>query len=961
MADQTLQGMFEAVRDACPRGLWARGAGFAKAGAVTRDPDDGGGVVLRVRDPAADVAPTVVLYPDDAEWDCDCGSRIDACAHAAAAVIALQAGLDAPSARAAGTHLRYRFHRDGASLALERFAGEHRVTGSITALADIEPTRADLDVDDRIRDGRLRYADFVDILGSLDGAADVELEGVPVYTSADPVLPVGIVSDRGAGVRLEVVASPSITEIVGSGVALCGDTLQPLGHPEITGERLERLPFVKEVAPPEYAAFVTEFLPALERDIPIEINTTRLPEITEVAQPRIELEVAQGAQLAVTPTLVYGRPPIAVIEGDAMRHLRGPAPIRDRAREKQLLAELRDELNLAPGRTVEFAGIDARRFADRLRAWRGDSVDHAGHDFVLPGSLIPRVDVSRGFDLVFEAGEDETGEATSTTGRRATAAAVIGAWQSGLELVPLDGGGWARLPADWLERYGDLVADLLAAREPDGSLPKYALPGLADLCDELGEQRPPILGSIAELLDGFDGIPPAALPTDFAGTLRDYQQRGVDWLCCLRAAGLGAVLADDMGLGKTVQALCAVTGRTLVVCPTSVVPVWESEIRRFRPGLRVAVYHGSDRELDDTADITLTTYALLRIDSKKLTAIEWGTAVLDEAQAIKNQQSQVARAAHRLRAGFRMALSGTPVENRLDELWSVFHFANRGLLGTRPYFQRRYARPIARAEPDAARRLRDRIRPFLLRRLKAEVAPELPPRTDTILYCDLSEHERNVYDAIRAATSSDVVTSLRAGGSVMEALEALLRLRQAACHPSLVPGQHADTSAKIAALLDALERVVGGGNRALVFSQWTSLLDLVEPHLRAAGHDFVRLDGTTRDRGAVVDAFQAEGGPPVMLVSLKAGGTGLNLTAADHVFLLDPWWNPAVEDQAADRTHRIGQTRPVMVYRLVALDTVEQRILALQERKRALADAALGEGDRAAGLTRDDLLELLAD
>jgi SNF2 family DNA or RNA helicase len=281
------------------------------------------------------------------------------------------------------------------------------------------------------------------------------------------------------------------------------------------------------------------------------------------------------------------------------------------------------------------------------------------------------------------------------------------------------------------------------------------------------------------------------------------------------------------------------------------------------------------------------------------------------------------------------------------------------LLGGRGEFLDRVAAPVARGDADATARLRARVRPFVLRRLKREVAPELPPRTDAVLYCELDESERAVYDAVRVATRQRVAAELDAGNSVLAALEALLRLRQAACHPALVPGQRGEGSAKVERLLEALADAAADGHKALVFSQWTSLLDLVEPHLDAAGIAYTRLDGATVDRGAVVKDFQRDDGPPVMLLSLKAGGTGLNLTAADHVFLLDPWWNPAAEDQAADRAHRIGQDRPVMVYRMVARDTVEERILALQARKRALADVALGGAGAAAALTRDDLLALL--
>jgi SNF2 family DNA or RNA helicase len=544
------------------------------------------------------------------------------------------------------------------------------------------------------------------------------------------------------------------------------------------------------------------------------------------------------------------------------------------------------------------------------------------------------------------------------------AAAVLSAWQEGLGLVPIDGGGFAPLPEAWLAKHGHDLAALLAARAGDGRLATHALPTLGRLCEDLDQPPPPGLERLAPLAETFERLPEAALPADFLATLRHYQRVGVNWLAFLRSTGLGGILADDMGLGKTVQAMAVFGKKVLVVCPTSVLPNWRAELARFRPGLRVSVYHGAARKLDDTADVTLTTYAILRLDSEDLSRRHFDTAVLDEAQAIKNPDSQAARAAYALNADFRLVVTGTPVENRLDELWSLMHFANRGLLGGRREFDADLARPIADGMPGAAESLRQRIRPFVLRRRKAEVAPELPPRTEATLSITLDERERGLYDTIRAATQSELVASLSGDGSqkldVMRALEALLRLRQAACHSGLLPGQKAATSSKVQALADALLNAAEDGHKALVFSQWTSLLDLIEPVLQQIGIPFIRLDGSTRDRAAVVDTFQGEGGPPVMLISLKAGGTGLNLTAADHVFLCDPWWNPAVEDQAADRAHRIGQERPVMIYRLVASDTVEERILELQQRKRAIGEAALGDAAAAASLTREDLLALLA-
>ncbi|MCU0668906.1 MAG: DEAD/DEAH box helicase, partial [Myxococcota bacterium] len=547
----------------------------------------------------------------------------------------------------------------------------------------------------------------------------------------------------------------------------------------------------------------------------------------------------------------------------------------------------------------------------------------------------PRVVAQGGsFDVWFEA-PGESGE----TPRRVGASDVLRAWRGGASLLLLPGGrgGLAPLPADWLARFGREIGDLLEARDAAGRLAPAALPSLARLCGELGIEAPD-LGRLGALADEFRGIPSAVLPADLRAELRSYQRAGVDWLVFLRDAGLGALLADDMGLGKTLQVLSALdaNGRTLVVAPTSVLFNWANEAQRFRPGLRVSLYHGPARALDPKAQITLTSYALLRLDAEALARVAWDAAVLDESQAIKNPDSQVARAAHALCARWRVAMTGTPIENRLDELWSQIHFTNPGLLGTRAGFDERWAAPIAAGDAAAAAGLHAKLRPFLLRRRKAEVAPELPPRTEVVLHVDLEPEERAVYDAVRAATREDVVAKLASGAGVLAALEALLRLRQAACHRGLVPGQSAETSSKVELLVEELTTAVAEGHKSL-------------------------LDGSTRDRAGVVAAFQADDGPPVLLLSLQAGGSGLNLTAADHVFLLDPWWNPAVEDQAADRAHRIGQTRPVLVHRLVATDTVEERVLALQESKRALADTALAGTAGPGGLTRDDLLGLLRE
>ena len=808
------------------------------------------------------------------------------------------------------------------------------------------------------------------LLHLLVDCPDVQLDGQAV-TIGRPLCGVrAVVEDCAAGVRLRLEQDAAVRELFANGALLAEGALHALDDTGLAAREIDELRRGRVYAPSELHELASRVVPDLKRRLTVQVTSERLPGVHRVA-PRLVLETARaGDALSVLATLVYGAPAVARVDGDALHALGGPLPERDLRAEQHQKARLLRELGLVVGERRELDAREAIAFAARLGTWQGE-VRGAGHlQFFFAGRLTPRLALSgAAFELEFVAQADlaaSSPDSPTTTQERggqppsARADAVLAAWGANTALVPLAGGGFAELPRDWLAAHARLVTDLLAARSAAGTLPTAALPDLGRLCTALGEPAPPALDALAPLLANFAGLRQAALPADLHAELRHYQQQGVDWLAFMREAKLGALLADDMGLGKTLETLCVLAGRTLVVAPTSVVPNWAQEIARFRPSLRVALYSGPGRALDPHAEVTLTSYALLRLDSEALGRVAWDTVVLDEAHAIKNPDSQVARAAYALTATHRIALSGTPVENRLDELWSQLHFLNRGLLGSRGDFQERYARPIEAGDEAALSHLRERTKPFILRRKKSVVAPELPPRTEVTLWAELSEPERATYDAVRAATADEVVKNLAAGASVMQVLEALLRLRQAACHPALVPGQKADSSAKIDLLTETLAEAVAEGHKALVFSQWTSLLDLVEPALRAEGLGFARLDGQTRDRGAVVADFQRDDGPPVLLISLKAGGAGLNLTAADHVFLLDPWWNPAVEEQAADRAHRIGQTRPVFVHRLVARDTVEERILALQEKKRALAGAALAEASGAAAITKDDLVALLA-
>jgi superfamily II DNA or RNA helicase len=962
-----VRAIFERVRAEAERGAWTAGVELARANAVTQERASGGERVLRVRPSTGLIHPTVLLYVDDAEWECDCGGEEDPCAHVAAAVIALrraqQEGRELPAAAAAGA-LAYRFRSESTGLALERVVvrgeAEEPLRASLSALRSgrvpgpaVSPTQSDVAVELALGaspSGPLPRGVLRALLAPLESCDDVRLDGARIRTSREPVGWRARLVDDGDGFRLRVDPDPPITRALADGFALCGDTLREIAPSRLNGrEQSELFPPGRYFAPGDAAALVADVLPNLEQRVPVTIVTTRLARGRR-EPPRLRVETERrGDALSVLATIVYGDPPAARVDAGKLVVLGGAIPIRDEAAERELERRLARQLELAPGHRVDLSPSDAIRFCERLERASVQVAGAAHREFFVAPALTAEVALAdERFAVRFR----------NAAGGEATAEAVFGAWRGGDSLVPLLGGGFAPLPAEWLAKLGPLVADLLAARRPDGSLPGSAAPDLARLCDALEQPRPPGFERLAALLGDFSALPEAPLAASLASRLRSYQGAGVRWLHFLGRAGLGALLADDMGLGKTLQALATFGPRTLVVAPTSLLANWQEEIARFRPELGVHVYHGAARELEDQAPVTLTTYALLRRDAAPLAAVPWELVVLDEAQAIKNPNSQTARAAFALRAERRVALTGTPVENRLEELWSEMHFLNPGLLGGRSDFEARVAKPIASGDVEAAQRLRERLRPFVLRRRKAEVAPELPPRTDVVLHCVLSDAERAVYDAVRAATKPELLEKLARGGSVLEALEALLRMRQACCHPRLVPGQQEGASAKLELLVDRLETVAADGHKALVFSQWTALLDLVEPLLRDADLDFVRLDGTTRDRGAVVARFQSESGPPVFLISLRAGGAGLNLTAADHVFLLDPWWNPAVEDQAADRAHRIGQERPVLVHRLVAQDTVEERILALQESKRALAASAL-DGGAGAELTREDLLALL--
>jgi SNF2 family DNA or RNA helicase len=597
-----------------------------------------------------------------------------------------------------------------------------------------------------------------------------------------------------------------------------------------------------------------------------------------------------------------------------------------------------------------------------LEGWH---VEAEGKAFRKPGQS--RVSVASGVDWFDLHGEVDYG------GISAGLPELLAALRRGETMVRLGDGTYGLLPEEWLTRLGTIAG---MGKEEDGKLRfRKGQAGLLDAllsaqpeatCDEAFER-------LREKLGSFRGIRAARQPEGFEGQLREYQKEGLGWMEFLREYGFGGCLADDMGVGKTAQVLAALeqrraegAGVSLVVAPKSLMFNWKEEAARFTPKLRVLEHTGLERNVARIGqyDLVLTTYGTLRRDVVEFKDIEFDYVVLDEAQAIKNASTESAKAARLLRGRHRLALSGTPVENHLGELWSLFEFLNPGMLGEAKALK--LTGGLAR-NPDEATRaiLASALRPFILRRTKKQVAAELPEKVEQTIFCEMEEKQRKQYEELRKHYRDSLLGRVARQGlakSKMHVLEALLRLRQAACHPALIDGKRrGEKSAKIEELLARIEEIREEGSKALVFSQFTSLLDLVRERLREKKIDHEYLDGATRDRRGPVERFQHDEKCGLFLISLKAGGLGLNLTAAEYVFLLDPWWNPAVEAQAVDRAHRIGQTRNVFAYRLIARGTVEEKVLELQKTKRDLAESIIGEDNSLLrDLKREDLELLLS-
>jgi SNF2 family DNA or RNA helicase len=549
---------------------------------------------------------------------------------------------------------------------------------------------------------------------------------------------------------------------------------------------------------------------------------------------------------------------------------------------------------------------------------------------------------------------------------------LLSALRAGREFVPVGENQYATISAQLRER----LTSIFDVAHNDAGVLKVSRAATAIVENALGddityESDVQWTDALRRLAETRELVP--TVPANLVAELRDYQVTGYQWLSRLSHWGIGGCLADDMGLGKTVQTLGvlldrAEVGPALIIAPTSVGMNWSREAQKFAPSLNPLLYRDNDRQaLVEAAgpnDLVITSFQLLQRDAKRFASRKWHTVVVDEAQFIKNFQTKTARAVRDLDADWCVALSGTPLENHLGELWSLLRAVSPGLLGTWQHFRKIFAEPIER-DRDATRlkSLSRVVSPFILRRTKKEVLTELPPRTEITRMAELSTEERKKYDAARLAALTELSGGTSGENDQQKRIRVLAwitRLRQLACHPRLVDDRWTKSSAKLDLLMEIVEELRDGEHRALVFSQFVQHLTIVREALDKQGIAYQYLDGSTpmNKRQDAVDAFQAGEGE-LFLISLRAGGTGLNLTAADYVLHLDPWWNPAVEDQATDRAHRIGQTRAVTVFRLVARDTIEEQILELHQDKRDLVAGVLDGADKASKLSTDELVNLI--
>lgn len=846
---------------------------------------------------------------------------------------------------------------------------------------------------------QLELKDLAPLLPTLVGHERITLgktEDVTVTRTPLP-LPLQATLERNGEITLSLKSKSAPLVQIGDWVWQNG-TLQPLGLPAAAKD-VFRGPV--RVPRSQVPMFLSQQWPQLQAAGNVEANFQLTDFTLEPQAPRFILELKGGlSQLTALLQCAYGSRIMTVGVTAADEGVWLPDPevptrysTRDTMAERTALGRLQRNGFNGPGAQgkLQLTGQNAvlnffaREFSKLQREWTVTLDEHLENRTLKNVERVePQFQITSSGIQWFDLGV----VFSSTGGETFSAADIQRLVLSGQSHTRLKNGKMAVIDTGAVEELQEVLLDCAPQQHAQGYRINAAQAGfLESTLQQHGDWRVTAPAAWRERAAKQSGAAKLTCPPlgDLETVLRPYQKHGVAWLQFLRDNGFGGILADEMGLGKTLQTLAFLRSRkqanadsgtkplpNLIVCPTSLVFNWLAEAKRFTPELKVIALQGPDRhaKFADAAghDLIVTSYALIRRDAEKYRELEFDTVVLDEAQHIKNRQTQNAQAVKAVKSKHRLVLTGTPLENSVLDLWSIFDFLMPGYLGTAKDFRERYELPITKEKnAEAQSRLARRLRPFMLRRLKQEVARDLPAKLEQVSFCELTPDQRSVYQQVIEASRKEVLEAVGTQGvakSRMVALTALLRLRQTCCDLRLLQLENvnpASASGKLDLFGELLEEVVDGGHRVLVFSQFVGMLTLLKEKLTAEEISFCYLDGSTTNRAAVVEKFQRDNSIPVFLISLKAGGVGLNLTGADTVIHFDPWWNPAVEDQATDRAHRIGQSRVVTSYKLIARDTVEEKILHLQNRKRDIIKATLGgEEEFAASLSWEEIQELLA-
>lgn len=985
-----MKELFFEIKQTAEKLVWNQGVALARNPNISILTEETKNIELNVPEINSDLFRRVVLYQEDIDWECNCGGDFDPCVHVIAACIALKNAKEGrgslPKAKMKAQFLSYgidAISKEGIGLARFIEDSHHGTKVNLQGKLPIEK-REDLQLspEDLLIEGLLGFASekqivkkpslknffqFIDAgkkkltYNGLEYSVqfnesclqlEMQFDSPYIHIKLSPKSGMDVL-ERGLSLFTKKLPAPCL--ILSKPLALHGGIEEDLW----TGKRIHLHDLVK---------FDANVLRPLGRRLSYVGCPSRIHSLPKLSFQELS-HTGDPFGGSVVPVIAYGSPSVAVFDGKGFFYSDFALVERQRRQEDKIAKILMERFGLDIGLASYLSHKKRDQILSVINQSVGEPLLENKNERAI--AVVPKLRVQpsesfdHSFDFQLEMMDRSSGEALSVDVKLMDLAL-----ERNEPLVKLMDGKLVELPLEWYRTHGQIIQSLFLAKNNSHALSKVFLPQVQKLASSLDSVQGKCEGAdfLSKFKDDFSAWQHSAENVEWPHcSLRPYQKEGIAWLNNLKSIGAGALLADDMGLGKTLQSICVAEGRVLIIAPTTLLQNWERELTRFNPSAHSSIYHGKDRSLPSSS-ITITSYGVLRNDIEIISKISWDVVICDEAQVFKNRESLVSKALLKIKSGFRIALSGTPIENSLEELWSVLNFLNPGLLGGFSQFRKKVISPIMRGEKDQLDYLRQIVKPFILRRLKSQVAKDLPSKTEQTLWVKLDSSQQAVYDATRMMSLDTVKnhfegTSKKSKGT--DILQTLLRMRQAATDARLLNGTNASenlTHAKIELLLSRVGETLSssGEGKILVFSQWTSYLDLVENSLIKNRIDCLRIDGKTKNRQEVVDAFQNHKNQRVMLLSLKAAGTGLNLTAADQVYIMDPWWNPAAEQQASDRAYRIGQTRPVFVYRMIAEGTIEEKIQKLKEEKSQLSDDILKGSFEAGKLGKEDIYQLLS-